>query len=126
VAPYLVKTSIEKLTALLVGKVPSNPSELLSSEKMRRLVEELKNRYGDRYIIFDSPPASFAAETAFLGRMVDSVLLVVRSGQTGKNAILKSVENLDRNKIMGIVFNASDQTAKEYGYYYRYYKKGKA
>jgi capsular exopolysaccharide synthesis family protein len=126
VAPYLVKTPIDKLTALPVGEAPPNPSELLSSEKMRRLVEELKNRYEDRYIIFDSPPAQFAAETTFLGKMVDAVLLVVRSGKTGKNSVLKSMEILDRNKIIGVVFNASDHRPKDYGYYYRYYRKGTA
>ena len=126
VAPYLVKTSIDKLTALPVGKAPPNPSELLSSEKMRLLVEELKNRYEDRYIIFDSPPAQFAAETTFLATMVDGLVLVVRSGKTSKNSILRAVENIGPNKtkIIGIVFNANNENPKDYGYYYRYYQKG--
>jgi capsular exopolysaccharide synthesis family protein len=127
IAPYLVKTPIDKLTALPVGKPPSNPSELLSSEKMRRLVNELKNRYEDRYIIFDSPPAQFAAETTFLATMVDGMVLVVRSGKTTKNSIQRAVANIgpNKSKIIGIAFNASNESPKDYDYYYRYYQKRK-
>jgi exopolysaccharide/PEP-CTERM locus tyrosine autokinase len=123
VAPYLVKTSMGKLAVLPAGKTPPNPSELLSSEKMRLLVGELKNRYEDRYVIFDATPARFAAETTFLSSMVDGVLLVVRSGKTGKDSILQAIENIDRNKIIGLIFNASNQSPNDYGYYYKYYRK---
>ena len=123
VGPYLVKTPVGKLTLLPAGKPPPNPSELLSSEKMRLLVEELKKRYEDRYIIFDATPAQFAAETTFLASIVDGVLLVVHSGKTARDSILKAIENIDRNKIVGVVFNASDESYKSYRYYYRYYQK---
>ena len=123
-APHLINTSIAKLTLLPAGKVPPNPSELLSSEKMRLLVEELKVRYENRYIIFDATPAQFAAETTFLASMVDGVLLVISSGKTGRDSILQAIENIDRNKIIGIVFNASSEAPKAYGYYYKYYRKG--
>ena len=125
VAPYLVKTSVSKLTLLPAGKAPPNPSELLSSEKMRHLVEELKGRYEDRYIIFDATPAQFAAETTFLASMVDAVLLVVRSGRTGRDLVLDAIQNIDRNKIVGVVFNSTNETPRDYRYYYRYYQKGR-
>jgi capsular exopolysaccharide synthesis family protein len=125
VAPYLVKTSLSKLTVLPGGTTPPNPSELLSSQKMRLLVEELKNRYEDRYVIFDATPAMFAAETAFLTSIVDAVLLVVRAGKTAKKSILQAMENIDRGKIIGVVFNASNASAIDYGHYYKYYRKGK-
>ena len=123
VAPYFVKTSVAKLTVLPAGKVPPNPSELLSSEKMRLLVEELKGRYEDRYIIFDATPAHFAAETTFLASMVDGVLLVVRSGKTARDSILQAIENIGREKIIGVVFNASNEDSRTYDYYYQYYRK---
>jgi exopolysaccharide/PEP-CTERM locus tyrosine autokinase len=122
VAPYLVKTDVTKLTLLPAGKANSNPSGVLSSEKMRRLIEEIKGRYKDRYIIFDATPAQFAAETTFLASMVDGVLLVVRSGKTAKDQIVKTIENIDRNKMIGVVFNASNQAIKDYRYYYQYYQ----
>jgi len=124
VAPYLVRTPVEKLTLLPSGQPPSNPSELLSSEKMRLLVEELRKRYEDRYVIFDATPARFGAETTFLASMVDGVLLVVRAGKTARNDITEAIENIGRKKIFGIVFNASRERPKGYQYYYRYYRKG--
>jgi len=120
--PYLMKTPIKKLSLLPAGKPPSNPSELLSSEKMRRLVEELRGRYEDRYIIFDGAPAQYASETTFLTSMVDTVLLVVRSGTSAKDQILETVEKIGRKKILGVVFNASNESAKDYSNYYRYYR----
>ena len=104
---YLVKTPVEKLTLLPAGSIPVNPSELLSSEKMRTLVKEIKARYQDRYIIFDTPPAQFTPEGSILASMVDGVLLIVRSGKTSRD-ILQVTNNIGREKILGIVFNASN------------------
>jgi len=123
VADYMVKTPIDKLTLLPAGKPAPNPSELLSSEKMHQLVEELKARYQDRYVIFDATPAQFSAETSFLASMVDAVIVVVRAGKTAKPLLLDAVEIIGRDKILGLVFNASTETLKEYGYYYEYYSK---
>jgi protein-tyrosine kinase len=125
VAPYLQKTQVNKLTLLPAGQPALNPSELLSSEKMRQLVEELKGRYSDRYIIFDTTPAGFAAETNFLSTMVDGVLLVVRSGKTARKLITKAIEHIGRDKILGIVFNGDQESPKKDQYYYRYYQKKK-
>lgn len=123
VGPYLLKTPLDKLTLLPAGKPSPMPFELLSSEKARRLVEELRGRYEDRYIIFDATPAQFAAETTFLASIVDGILLVVRSGKTSRNSVLEAIENLDRNKIVGVVFNASTKSAKDYRYYYGHHRK---
>ena len=121
--PYLVKTHISKLTVLPAGKPSQNPSEPLSSEKMRQLVEELRSRYEDRHIIIDAAPAQFAAETTFLASMVDGVILVVRSGKTPRDSIFEAIENIDRNKIIGVVFNASNKSPKDYKVYYKYYRE---
>ncbi len=123
VAPYLISTPFKKLTMLPSGTPPSNPSELLSSKKMRLLVQELESRYNDRFLIFDATPAQFAAEATFLANMVDGVLLVVRAGMTSQKDVLKSIENLGREKILGVVFNASTGGFEGYNYYYRHYGK---
>ena len=52
----LGKTKIDKLSAIPAGTIPPNPSELISSEEMSKLITELKTRYQNRIIIFDSPP----------------------------------------------------------------------
>ena len=121
IEPYLSKTPVRKLTLLPAGSPPPNPSELLSSEKMRLLIKELKTRYQDRFVIFDSTPAQFSAETASLTLEMDTVLLVVHSGKTPKEAILAAIDNIGREKILGVVFNASDEKKKSYRTYYSHY-----
>ncbi|MBW2109560.1 MAG: CpsD/CapB family tyrosine-protein kinase [Deltaproteobacteria bacterium] len=123
IEPYLMKTPIPKLTLLPSGKPPVNPSELLSSDKMKTLVRELKMRYEDRFVVFDATPAQFGAETTFLASMVDAVLLVVRYGKTPRDLIAEAIENIGPEKILGIVFNATQRPPKGYQYYYRYYRK---
>jgi exopolysaccharide/PEP-CTERM locus tyrosine autokinase len=125
IAPYLYRTPVQKLTLLPAGKTLSSPSELLSSEKMMLLVKELKGDNKDRFIILDSPPAHFTADTAVLFSMLDGVLLVVRSGKTPKEPLTDVVENIGRDKILGVVFNASNEVQRDYRYYYRYYQSGK-
>lgn len=122
VEPYLKKTGVSKLTLLPAGKSCGNPSPILSSRKMYQLMKELKGRYEDRYIIIDAGPAQFAAETTFLASMVDAVILVVRSGRTGKETMLEAIENIGRDKLLGIVFNATSESSKSYRYYYYYYR----
>jgi exopolysaccharide/PEP-CTERM locus tyrosine autokinase len=126
IAPYLLKTPVGKLSLLPAGQPSSSPSELLGSEKMQSLIEELKGRYPDRFIILDSPPAHFTAETSSLYTMMDGVLLVVRSGKTSREPVEDVVANIGREKIIGVVFNASAEVQRDYRYYYRYYQRGKS
>ena len=125
VSPYLLKTPVEKLTLLPAGEPPPNPSELLSCNKMRHLIEELKGRYQDRFIIFDTPPAYFTPEGSSLASMVDGVLLVVRSAKTSYERLVSVVDNIGRDKILGVAFNFCNEILNDYGqYYYHYQKKG--
>jgi capsular exopolysaccharide synthesis family protein len=121
VAPFLVKTPLQKLTLLPGGTTPPNPAELLCSQKMRILIQELRSRYEDRFVIFDSPPGRYAAETAFLARMMDGVLLVARYGKTPRHLITETLENIGRERVLGVVFNATGEGQKEYQYYYGNY-----
>lgn len=121
-ADLILQTGLQDLTLLPSGQPPSNPTELLTSEKMEKLIGELKERYDDRLIILDSPPALVAAETSVLAQQVDSIILVVRWGTPGRESIKKCVEMIGREKIMGIVFNAYemnilDRRVQGIGYY---------
>jgi protein-tyrosine kinase len=122
-ASCLVKTPLKRLTVLPGGRPSSNFSELLCSQKMRALVEELKSRYDDRFVIFDSPPGQFAAETAFLARMMDGIIMVVRYGKTPREKISDTIENIGKEKILGVVLNASHERQRDYRYYYQYYHR---
>ncbi len=101
----IYKTSIEKLSILASGEPPVNPAELLSSERMARLVAELSGRYSDRFIIFDSPPYHIASESGVLAKEVDGVVLVVGYGKSDKSQVKSMVELIGAEKIIGIVFN---------------------
>ena len=122
--PYLLKTPVQKLTLLPAGQPSVSPSELLGSKKMRLLIEKVKARHQDRYIIFDTPPAQFTAETASLFSMVDGVLLVVRSGKTSREPLEEAIGNIGRENILGVVFNDSQEFEKDYRYFYRAYQQG--
>ncbi len=117
----LVKTFLEKLTILPSGAIPPNPSELLSSEQMRRLLSEVKARYKDRYVIIDTPPPYLTSETNALARHVDGIILVVSQGKTRKKEIQNIIDIYGKEKIMGVVQNFAK---KKPGYGYGYHKYG--
>jgi exopolysaccharide/PEP-CTERM locus tyrosine autokinase len=126
IAKTLLKTPVDKLTILPAGKPPNNPSELLSSKKMKKLLDEVKTRYEDRYIIIDSPPPSMAPETNAIVKYVDGVIIVVRAGKTPRSAVTETIEQIGKDKILGIVLNQADQNVKKYyGYGKSYYAEDK-
>jgi protein-tyrosine kinase len=102
---FIYKTSVEKLSILASGAPPVNPAELLSSERMARLVDELSGRYSDRFIIFDSPPYHIASEAGVLAKEVDGVVLVVGYGKSDRSQVKSMVELIGAEKIIGVVFN---------------------
>jgi protein-tyrosine kinase len=113
----LRRTVTKKLTILPGGRTPNNPSELLSSQRMKDLLEETKKRYKDRFIIVDSPPPHLTAETTALAKYVDGIVLVVRSGRTPKPLVEALIEKIGREKIIGVVLNGHQMPATErYGY----------
>ena len=113
----LQKTGVEKLTLLPGGPITANPSELASSERMSAMLAEVKDRYQDRLIVIDSPPPGLAAETSFLARQVDGILLVVKYGKTPKEDIEDLMETVGSDKILGVVINYLDMPmSRRYGY----------
>lgn len=121
----LLKTKVNKLNILPAGKPPHNPSELLSSQQMADLLEELKERYSDRYIIIDSPPPILTAETNAIIRMADGVLLVVEYGRTGREMVSNLAEKMGKEKLLGVVFNKCDMRFSGYYGFGKYSKYNK-
>lgn len=117
----LVKSFVNKLTILPAGVIPNNPSELLSSEQMRRLIHEVRLRYSDRYIIIDTPPPYITSEANALVRQVDGVIMVIRHGKTRKKDVEDIINIYGKDKIIGVVQNFAE---KRTGYGYGYYKYG--
>lgn len=123
----LIRTGIGRLVLLPAGRPVDNPVELLSSNRMRQLIQELKHRYPDRFILIDTPPANLFAETRFLASMADSAILVVKEGETSLDDLTEITQALD-NKIMGIVYNNAARApfAKPSAYYYHDYEQSEA
>jgi len=122
------KTSQSKLSILPSGKPPWNPSELLSSSRMKKFINEISERYKDRIILFDSPPNIVASETGILAKHLDGVILVIRHGAAKKEDVKKLVDTLGPENIIGVVYNAYPENAidpmkykTKYGYSKYYY-----
>jgi non-specific protein-tyrosine kinase len=101
----LVKTSVDKLTILPGGTVRDNPVELIGSKKMKSLVADLKARYDDRYIIFDSSPLLATTEPRVLSDMADGVIFVVKAADTPRESIQQALKLIDKKRIIGVVLN---------------------
>jgi protein-tyrosine kinase len=101
----LKKTEVEKLRVLTAGNIQENPTELIGSKKMEALVHELKSRYNDRYIIFDSTPLLATSEPALLSKLVDGIIFVARAGVTPRETVKQALSSIEKGKILGFVLN---------------------
>ena len=118
----IIRTGIGKLSVIPAGKEIPNPLELFSSRKMQELVKELKHRYYDRYVIFDTPPLLPYAETRSLGHLVDGIVFVIKEGEASQESILEAIDAVKGCRILGVVFNQSSANAEDGGYgEYLYY-----
>ncbi|HKS68122.1 MAG TPA: polysaccharide biosynthesis tyrosine autokinase [Candidatus Acidoferrales bacterium] len=113
--------TIRNLSALTTGPVPPSPADLLSSHRMREAIAELRLRF--KFIVIDSPPVMAATDAVVLSALTDGVLLVVRSGETPKEAFTRSCDVLAAVKcrMLGVILNAVNSGAPDYYYSYRYY-----
>lgn len=109
----LVKTGIGKLVVLPAGGVVSDPIELLSSNRMKEVVQELKYRYSERFVIFDSPPVLSFADAQVLANIVDGTIFVVREGVANEKQIKKALDSFHNNNLLGVVFNDANIPASE-------------
>ena len=120
----IIHSQIEKLSILPAGKVPVNPTELLSSGAMKAFLQELKDHYQDHFILIDSAPSHITAEAKVLAGYVDAIVLVVMAQKSPRKEIQRAIHNLGREKILGIVFNGYNQARRNYHKYYdKYYKR---
>jgi exopolysaccharide/PEP-CTERM locus tyrosine autokinase len=111
----LLNPSVAKMVVLPAGNRLSGSTDILGSPKMERLVQELKRRYKDRYVIFDCPPLLTVPDSLVFSSYVDGIILVVEAGRTSKEQIRNSIELLDGKNILGLVMNRGE-SAREYYY----------
>lgn len=113
-------TGIDNLDAITAGDIPPNPSELLSSNALRKALSILSSRYD--LIIIDSPPVIAVTDAAVLATRTDALLLVISSGYVSKREVMRAVQILSnvRANMLGVLLNGLD-VKRIYGSYYYYY-----
>src|SRR5580658_9919756 len=115
--------SLPNVFVLPAGTPPPNPAELLASTQMRDVLEELRGQYD--FIVVDTPPTLSVTDAVVLSPRADAIVLVIRSGQTTKQALRRSRDLLTQvnAKVSGVLLNAVDLSSPDYYYYYEYQGK---
>jgi len=123
VEEVLITSEVERLRILPSGPIPPNPVELLASDKMKELCEELSNKAD--LVLYDTPPIVIVSDAPTLAAQSDGVLLVIEQGGTSKRLITEVQDILGRAhaRIIGVVLNKVTRQAGHYyySYYYSYY-----
>ena len=108
---------MNKLKFIPGGMPHKIPADLLSSNRMKQLIKETKERYDDRFVIIDLPPPQFTSEPHALARLVDGIILVINYGKTPRSTVKELIDNLGKEKIIGVVVNKIDPgMLTKYGY----------
>ncbi len=114
---------LPSLFIMPAGTPPPNPAELLASSNMRDLITELRGMYD--HIVIDTPPTLSVTDAVVLSPRADATILVIRSGQTTKQALRRARDILMQVNahVAGVLLNAVDLTSPDYYYYYEYQGK---
>jgi protein-tyrosine kinase len=114
VESLVLPTDLPGLALLPAGKQRDGVTELLASARMRRLVERLCDGRQRRIVLFDSPPLLLSSESRTLVVMAGQVLLVVKSGQTPRQAVMSALEHIPEGRSVSLVVNGGNESFTEY------------
>ncbi|MDN5752721.1 MAG: XrtA-associated tyrosine autokinase [Nitrosospira sp.] len=119
-ADVLIKTDIEKLTLLTAGRRHSHSTELLASQSMGALLQELAQRYADRVVIFDSPPLLLTSEARVLASQMGQIVLVVEAETTSQQTVKETLQQIESCDVVNLIYNKarSFSGGGYYGYHY--------
>jgi polysaccharide biosynthesis transport protein len=115
--------NLPNLFVLAAGTPPPNPAELLASANMKEVLDELREQYD--HIVIDTPPTLSVTDAVVLSPRMDAIILVIRSGQTTKQALRRARDILLQVNahVTGVLLNAVDLRSPDYYYYYEYQGK---
>jgi len=114
---------VPNLNIITSGPTPANPAELLSSDRFRQFISDLKLLY--HFVIIDTPPVLSVSDPLIASTHAEGVILVVKSGKTGQEAVQEArtlLQNVNAN-IIGVVLNSMPESFMKYSYYYNYYRQ---
>ena len=104
-ADIIAWPEVEKFTVISGGAVFQEGSEILNSPRMRKLVEEVKHRYHDRYVFYDVPPVLGSTDAMVFANFVDAIVLVIQDGKTLMPDIQKALAYLPKEKFLGFIMS---------------------
>jgi capsular exopolysaccharide synthesis family protein len=118
-------TFADRLSVITAGTIPPNPSELLTSAKIKTLFSELTAKF-DR-IIIDSPPLLIVPDSSLLANMVDGAILLIKGGGTHLQAVTHAKDKViqAKGRLIGAIINNLEVEKEDYYYYHYYYYKEK-
>ncbi|MCA1804912.1 MAG: XrtA-associated tyrosine autokinase [Xanthomonadaceae bacterium] len=118
VSDVILRTSLPKLRVIPMGRYHAHSNELLASEDMQRLTQDLATRYNDRVVIFDTPPLLMTSESVVLAGLMGQIVFVVESERTSQNRVKDALGLLDSSKPIGLVLNKTRRLlgSDYYGY----------
>ena len=115
----LLRTNIDSLALLPAGTPRGQATELLASEAMNRLLDEMATRYADRILIFDAPPLLPSTESRVLATHMGQVILVVAAEGTPQKSVVQALATLESCPVVLPLLNKASNS--EVGFYYGYY-----
>jgi len=117
-----INTDFPGLSVIPSGKKTAMATELLASNAMKALIDQIANENKSRIIIFDSPPLLATPESAVLAEQMGQIVLVVESNKTPQSAVMESIGLLDKDKAISLVLNKASRNFghSQYGNYYAY------
>jgi exopolysaccharide/PEP-CTERM locus tyrosine autokinase len=118
----MLKTNVDTLSILPAGKVHRNATELLASQTMSKLLDEIATRYHDRIVIFDSPPLLLTTESRVLASQMGQIVVVVEAEKTTQKALKTTLRKLEGCANVSLVYNKTNAFAggETYGYHSYY------
>ncbi|MDU2111238.1 MAG: CpsD/CapB family tyrosine-protein kinase, partial [Clostridiales bacterium] len=116
-----INTFNDNLDILTTGVIPPNPDEILVTDKMKKFIQQIKEKYD--YIFIDSPPIGIVSDASLLSQLSDGVIFVVSSGEVETDFAKLAKDKLMNveAKILGAVLNKYESHNDDYGYYYSEY-----
>ena len=118
---YIYETEVENLNIITAGLTPPNPSELLCSDKMKKMLEKLKEEYD--LIILDGTPSSIVTDSVIISKYADSTIIVTAYKKTKREDVKRLKQEIENvgGKVMGCILNKTKNKNKKYenGYYYQ-------
>jgi capsular exopolysaccharide synthesis family protein len=116
-------TKVDNLFMITAGGLPPNPSELLGSDRMSKMVDQLEQKW--EMVLFDSPPIVAVTDASMISGEIDAIAMVVKAGQTDRAAVDRALDTIKNVKapLIGVILNGAnpETLAGKYSYYYSYY-----